>query len=460
MELTLAMKKRSYTQETATAYPGTGVLRDGLRKALPFQLTSDQEKAIQEISRDLNHSFPMNRLLQGDVGSGKTMVMFFSLLQVIESGAQAALMAPTAILCEQHYQNAKKLLAELPVKIALLTSKIKAEEKKQILFDLENGKIHLLIGTHALIEESVQFSKLGIILIDEQHRFGVAQRYRLQSKGLAPHRLFVTATPIPRTLAMTAFGDLEVSILREKPPGRTPITSKIMVEKNRDLMLEFLLKQVQAGRQAYFVYPLVEESEKIDLKSATESYEKMKTQYPQISWGLLHGKMKSEEKEAIMESFRQNQIQVLVSTTVIEVGVDVPNAVVMIIEHAERFGLSQLHQLRGRVGRGALKSFCIFAVTPKLSREAKQRLTLMCETEDGFKIAEADLQWRGAGEFLGAKQSGVTGFRWANLMLDEEILLKAREAVQEIFQKDPELKEKDHQSLKLYWESLPWAHSS
>ncbi len=461
MEFSLALKKQSYAQEKSLSLQGKGELRDRLRATLPFQLTQDQEKAIQEIALDLQKNTAMNRLLQGDVGSGKTIVMFFALLQAIEAGAQVALMAPTEILSEQHFQNAKKLFSALPsVRMAFLTSKTKSEEKKRILANLEGGLIDLLIGTHSLIEDQVQFSKLGLILIDEQHRFGVAQRHRLQSKGLGPHRLLVTATPIPRTLAMTAFGDLEVSVLRQKPPGRTPITSRIMEEKNRSLMMEFLVKQVQAGRQAYFVYPLVEESEKIDLKSATESFEKMKAQYPDFRWGLLHGKMKPEEKENVMTAFRHNQIQILVSTTVIEVGVDVPNAVIMVIEHAERFGLSQLHQLRGRVGRGALKSYCIFGAASRLSREAKQRLNLMCETEDGFAIAEADLQWRGAGEFLGAKQSGALGFRWADLVRDEEILLEARSAVEEIFKKDPELKTKEHQSLKSYWQNLPWAHTS
>lgn len=470
MEFALAMKKKDNAQDKATSYNGTGKWRESLRAALPFNLTQDQEKAIQEISVDLQKSIPMNRLLQGDVGSGKTIVMFFSLLQVLESGAQAALMAPTEILSEQHYQNAKKLFEKIPIKIALLTSKTKSEERKQILSSLKDGELHLIIGTHSLIEDEVQFAKLGLILIDEQHRFGVSQRYRLQAKGIAspglqsksilPHRLFVTATPIPRTLAMTAYGDLDVSILREKPPGRTPISSKIMEEKNRSLMMTFLMKQIEAGRQAYFVYPLVEESEKIDLKSALESYEAMKVQYPHVRWGLLHGKMKPAEKEEIMTSFRQNQIQILVSTTVIEVGVDVPNAVVMIIEHSERFGLSQLHQLRGRVGRGALKSFCIFAAGTKVSREAKQRLNLMCETEDGFRIAEADLKWRGAGEFLGAKQSGVLGFRWADLHLDEDILTEARSAVHDIFANDPDLKNKDHQKLLTHWQSLPAAHTS
>lgn len=490
MEFALAMKKKDNVQEKATPYVGTGKWRESLRAALPFCLTQDQEKAIQEIEVDLQQTIPMNRLLQGDVGSGKTIVMFFSLLPVLEAGGQAALMAPTEILSEQHYQNAQRLLEKIPIKMALLTSKTKSEEKKQILLSLKEGALQLIIGTHSLIEDEVQFAKLGLVMIDEQHRFGVGQRYRLQSKGISlqdlqskglpssslpskhvsiptlpsktvlPHRLMVTATPIPRTLAMTAYGDLEVSILREKPPGRTPITSKIMEEKNRGLMMTFLMKQIEAHRQAYFVYPLVEESEKVDLKSALESYEAMKAQYPQVRWGLLHGKMKPSEKEEVMRAFRQNQIQILVSTTVIEVGVDVPNAVIMIIEHSERFGLSQLHQLRGRVGRGALKSFCIFVAGTKISREAKQRLTLMCETEDGFRIAEADLKWRGAGEFLGAKQSGVLGFRWADLILDEDILAEARSAVHEIFATDPDLKTKDHQKLVTHWQSLPSAHTS
>jgi ATP-dependent DNA helicase RecG len=297
-------------------------------------------------------------------------------------------------------------------------------------------------------------------VVDEQHRFGVEQRRRLQSKGVSPHRLLVTATPIPRTLAMTAYGDLDVSLLREKPPGRTPVTSKVMEEWQRPMLQEFLMKQLAQGRQAYFVYPLVEESEKIDLKSATESFQQLKSQFPKVHWGLLHGKMKPQEKESIMTEFRRGRIQVLVSTTVIEVGVDVPNAVIMVIEHSERFGLSQLHQLRGRVGRGAQKSYCIFATVAKVSKEARQRLDLMCETEDGFRIAEADLSWRGPGEFLGSKQSGLSGFRWADLVKDEEILIQAREAVSEIFARDPQLQQKDHQLIKAYWQRLPWVHTS
>ncbi|MEY4615116.1 MAG: hypothetical protein RJB66_76 [Pseudomonadota bacterium] len=460
MELTIAMKKLSYTREHCLPLKGSGVLQTKLKEKLPFELTKSQVEAIQEIANELERDTPMNRLLQGDVGSGKTLVFFFSILQTIEAGAQAALMAPTEILAEQHYRNAQNFFAGLPIKLALLTSKTKTEDRKQILADLKNGTLSIIIGTHALIEDDVQFSRLGFIVVDEQHRFGVDQRRRLQEKGLSPHRLLVTATPIPRTLAMTAYGDLEVSVLREKPPGRSPITSKQMEERQRPLMMEFLLKQLEQGRQAYFVYPLVAESEKLDLKSATEAFDNLKAEYPQIRWGLLHGKMKSQDKDAIMQDFRAGKIQVLVSTTVIEVGVDVPNAVIMVIEHAERFGLSQLHQLRGRVGRGAAKSYCLFAVGYKVSHEARQRLQLMCETEDGFRIAEADLEWRGPGEFLGAKQSGLSGFRWADLLKDQEMLMLARQAVQELFIQDPDFKQPEHRALKAYWQRLPWIHVS
>lgn len=460
MELTIALKKQSYSQEHSVPLIPTGRLQEAFRRNLPFALTACQEKALREIADELQRGTPMNRLLQGDVGAGKTVVFFFALLQAVEAGAQGALMAPTEILAEQHFKNAQKLFADLPIRVALLTSKTKAEERRRLLADLVQGSINILIGTHSLIEDEVQFARLGLVVVDEQHRFGVEQRRRLQAKGVAPHRLLVTATPIPRTLAMTAFGDLEISILREKPPGRTPITSKIMEERQRPLMMEFLVKQIELGRQAYFVYPLVEESEKIDLKSAVEAYEQLSRQYPSLRWGLLHGKMKSAEKEATMQEFRRGHIQVLVSTTVIEVGVDVPNAVIMVIEHAERFGLSQLHQLRGRVGRGALKSYCIFAVDVKVSHEARQRLQLMVETDDGFRIAEADLSWRGPGEFLGSKQSGLSGFRWADLIKDEEILLQAREAVREIFANDPKWTKKENQTLKAYWQKLPWIHTS
>ncbi len=460
MELAIRKKKQQNLQDLAQSYPGTGREQKLLRGKIPFQLTSSQDQSIKEISHDLATPIPMNRLLQGDVGSGKTIVIFFAALQIIESQGQVAMMVPTEILAEQHFRQAQSLLEPLGIKSALLTSKTKSEERKKILKDLLSGQVHFLIGTHALIQEDVQFAKLGLVVIDEQHRFGVQQRFKLQAKGESPHRLLVTATPIPRTLAMTVYGDLEVSILREKPPGRSPIQSKIMTESQRPLFMDFLLKQIQQGRQAYFVYPLVEESEKMDLKSAVESFEQLQLKYPSVRWGLLHGKMKAVEKEAIMHFFREGKIQVLVSTTVIEVGVDVPNAVVMVIEHAERFGLSQLHQLRGRVGRGSLKSYCVFSLGEQVSEDARKRLQLMCETEDGFKIAEADLEWRGAGEFLGLKQSGEGGFRWANLVKDEEILLQARTAVNELYQRDPQLQMEEHQLLKERWLRKNWSQTS
>lgn len=460
MELAIREKKQANLNEKSKAYLGTGHERKILRTKLPFCLTVSQEQSIKEISHDLSTSTPMNRLLQGDVGSGKTIVIFFSALQVIESQGQVALMVPTEILAEQHFRQASQFLKPLGVNIGILTSKTKSEDRKNILTELRAGTLHFLIGTHALIEEDVQFLNLGLVVIDEQHRFGVQQRFKLQAKGESLHRLLVTATPIPRTLARTVYGDLEVSLLRDKPPGRSPILSKIMREKQRELFMDFLLKKMEEGRQAYFVFPLVEESEKLDLKSAVESFERLQKKFPSIKWGLLHGKMKAQEKEAIMTLFREGKIQVLVSTTVIEVGVDIPNAVIMVIEHAERFGLSQLHQLRGRVGRGAYKSYCLFSIGERVSEEALLRLELMCETEDGFKIAEADLEWRGAGEFLGAKQSGESGFRWANLVKDEEILLQARAAVEELFKRDPHLKDSGHQLLKERWLKKNWAHTS
>lgn len=460
MEMTIRHKKYLHSQEKSKAYPIPSEMSEELKKSLPFVLTSSQLQAIKEISTDLSQSLPMNRLLQGDVGSGKTIVLFFAALQVIKSGGQVALMVPTEILAEQHFNSALKILSHLNINIRCLTSKTKAEERRDLLKALVENKCGLVIGTHSLIQEEVEFSQLGLVIIDEQHRFGVQQRFKLQAKGLSPHRLLVTATPIPRTLAMTALGDLEVSLIREKPPGRASIQNRMMVESQRELLMEFLLKKIQQGRQVYFVYPLVEESEKIDLKSAMDSFNLLKQKYPQVRWGILHGKLKPSEKENTMKQFREGIIQVLVSTTVIEVGVDVPNAVLMVIEHSERFGLSQLHQLRGRVGRGSQQSFCIFALGDGASLEAKKRIELMCETEDGFKIAEADLEWRGAGEFLGVKQSGASGFRWADLVKDEEILIQAREAVRELFKRDPELSKSEHQNLKRLWEKRLLGHTS
>ena len=382
------------------------------------------------------------------MGSGKTLVCFMAAVYAAESGYQTCLMAPTEILAEQHYKNACKLLEPLGIRISLLVGKTKAAERREVLADLQAGNVDLIIGTHALIENEVQFTNLGLVIIDEQHRFGVEQRGVLKNKGNSPHFLVMTATPIPRTLAMTVYGDLDVSIIDEMPAGRSPIQTRAIFENKRPQALQFMLEQLQKGRQAYFVYPLVEESEKIDLKNAVEEFEKLKVQYPTVKFGLLHGKMKPDEKDQVMTQFRRHEIQVLVSTTVIEVGVDVPNANIMIIEHAERFGLSQLHQLRGRVGRGEYKSFCILIMGYAVSEEGKQRTEMMEKTSDGFKIAEFDLEMRGPGEFMGTRQSGLSGFKMANLVRDMAILQQAREAAFEVLKKDPKLAYQDNKGLR------------
>lgn len=448
LELYLATKKTGFQIEKGIPMAAPGVLVEKLISSLPFQLTGAQKKSLSQIDVDLQKDRPMNRLVQGDVGSGKTLVAFLASLQVIENGFQATLMAPTEILAEQHFRQAKKMMEPLGLNIGLLTGKSKASERKEVLEKLEQGQIHFLVGTHALIEDKVVFQKLGLVVIDEQHRFGVEQRGRLKNKGLCPHFLVMTATPIPRTLAMTVYGDLDVSIIDELPPGRTPIQTRVISESKRNQAILFLDEQIKKGRQAYIVYPLVEESEKMDLKNAVEEFEKLKNQFPQHRWGLLHGKMKSTEKEQVMDLFRKHEIDVLVSTTVIEVGVDVPNANMMIIEHAERFGLSQLHQLRGRVGRGSAKSYCVLIHAHAISEEGRQRTQFMEQTSDGFKIAEFDLEMRGPGEFIGTRQSGLAGFQMANLVRDVRLLEEAREAAFEIIQKDPQLKMPENAHLR------------
>ncbi|MCX7977550.1 MAG: ATP-dependent DNA helicase RecG [Bdellovibrionaceae bacterium] len=448
MELLLAARRAGFQRESALIFCSSTKLEKKLRELLPFQLTGAQERALVEIKKDLSSGHPMHRLVQGDVGSGKTLVGFLAALQAIEGGAQACLMAPTEILAEQHFKNARRWLEPLGLRVALLVGKTKASEKKKILAQLEVGQIDFLLGTHALIEEEVRFHSLGLAIIDEQHRFGVEQRLLLKNKGKSPHFLVMTATPIPRTLAMTVYGDLDVSLIDELPPGRTPIQTRVTFQSKRPLALDFMAGQISKGRQAYIVYPLVEESEKIDLKDAVNQFEELKDRYPNIRFGLLHGRMKPEEKDAVMDSFRRHEMDVLVSTTVIEVGVDVPNATVMIIEHAERFGLSQLHQLRGRVGRGAEKSFCILILGYAVSDEARERMMIMEQTTDGFKIAEKDLELRGPGEFLGRRQSGLAGFRMANLIRDIDILQQAREAAFAILRSDPQLERQEHRALR------------
>ena len=400
---------------------------DHVAAVLPFKLTTAQRRVTREIFNDLKSTAPMNRLLQGDVGSGKTIVAAIAMIAAMENDLQTALMAPTEILAEQHARNLKRLLAKTPYRVELLTGSLRAADKRRLRVALQDGEIHACIGTHALVQEGVAFAKLGLAVIDEQHRFGVMQRAELRARGLNPDVLVMTATPIPRSLAMTVYGDLDVSVIDELPPGRTPIKTIVAGEDQRQDVKHLIEREVKAGHQVYVVYPLVEESEKVDLKDATRRYEYLRdVVFPNLRVGLLHGKMKAPEKEAVMRAFVAGEIKILVSTTVIEVGVDVPNASVMIVEHAERFGLSQLHQLRGRVGRGAKKSYCVLLTSDKKTAVAEERLGVMAKTSDGFVIAEKDLEIRGPGELLGTRQSGLPEFRIGNLVRDRELLERAK----------------------------------
>ena len=410
--------------------------KERLNRLLPFALTGAQKKVIGEIFDDLKSDAPMNRLIQGDVGSGKTIVAFLAAFAAMENGYQAALMAPTEILAEQHFRNAQRIFDDTGYRVQLLMGSTKATEKRKTHAALAAGEIDLIIGTHAIIQDAVSFNKLGLAVIDEQHRFGVLQRAQLKASGNNPDILVMTATPIPRSLAMTVYGDLDVSIIDELPPGRTPIKTVVLGEDQRSGVYKGIDREVKLGRQIYVVYPLIEESAKIDLKAATIMYEDLRTRiFPQYTVGLLHGKMKTADKEAIMQEFVAGRLDIMVSTTVIEVGVDVPNASLMVIEHAERFGLSQLHQLRGRVGRGAEQSFCVLLTDFKKTTVAKQRLGIMEETSDGFKIAEKDLEIRGQGEILGTRQSGIQNFRLGNIVRDLDILMAARKEAEDYLTK-------------------------
>jgi ATP-dependent DNA helicase RecG len=430
-QLSLALDRKATRKENAIAFRvREAKVREAVKRILPFKPTAAQFKVLKEIVADLEKSAPMNRLLQGDVGSGKTIVAFQAAVIAIENATQAALMAPTEILAVQHYLSARRILAPGGYKVELLISGLKHAEKSAALERIRTGEAQLVVGTHALIEDQVQFARLGFVAIDEQHRFGVLQRKRLMDKaaahGHAPHVLVLTATPIPRTLSLTLYGDLDVSVLDELPPGRTPIQTRLTSEPHLPGVWEFLRKEVAAGHQAYIVYPVIEES-KLELKAAIEEYKRLsKEVFPKLKVGLLHGRLSSEEKDAVMESFRKNETQILVATTVIEVGVDVPNATAMVIEHAERFGLAQLHQLRGRIGRGAAKSHCILVGPGHMTEEARARLETMVQTNDGFKIAETDLLLRGPGEFFGTRQSGDLGFHIANPLRDKDLLEAAR----------------------------------
>jgi ATP-dependent DNA helicase RecG len=430
-QLSLALDRRATRKENAISFRlREENVREALKRVLPFKPTAAQKRVLAEIAADLEKSAPMNRLLQGDVGSGKTIVALQAAVIAIENGCQAALMAPTEILAVQHFLSARRILERGGYRVELLISGLKSAEKSAALTRIANGEAQLVIGTHALIEDNVQFSRLGFVAIDEQHRFGVLQRKRLMDKagahGHAPHVLVLTATPIPRTLSLTLYGDLDVSVLDELPPGRTPIETHLTYERHLPGVWGGLRREVEAGHQAYIIYPVIEES-KLELKAAIDEYQRLsKEVFPKIKVGLLHGRLSSEEKDDVMQRFRKNEVQVLVATTVVEVGVDVPNATVMVIEHAERFGLSQLHQLRGRIGRGADKSHCILIAPGRMTDEARARLETMVRTANGFEIAETDLQLRGPGEFFGTRQSGELGFHIANPLRDRELLEQAR----------------------------------
>ena len=425
--LQLIKKQRESRSKKRFIRMGKGV-QARMRSILPFQPTSAQARVLKEIGDDLCSSRVMNRLLQGDVGSGKTIVALQAMVIAIENGYQTALMVPTEILAEQHYHTVCQLLSGTGYRIAFLTSSVKGKGRESVLGHIQSGKTDLIIGTHALIQKGVQFQKLGLVVIDEQHRFGVLQRSKLISKGDLPETLVMTATPIPPSLALTLYGDLDVSVLDEMPPGRQPVQTIVKGERNREEVYAFVHRELKEGRQAFVVYPLIEESEKVDLRAATEMAKHLQKEvFPDSTVVLMHGRLKVEEKGRLMRKFRAGEIQVLVSTTVIEVGIDIPGASLMVIEHAERFGLSQLHQLRGRIGRGQHPGLCILMTEDLRSQQADERINILCQTQDGFKIAEKDLEIRGPGEFLGTRQSGMPEFLFANIVRDLKLLELARQ---------------------------------
>ncbi len=427
-QLGVALRRRAIAEERKPFVPVvTDRIRDAARQVLPFALTAGQKQASREIVRDMELPQPMNRLLQGDVGAGKTMVALLAALVAMENGLQVAFMAPTEILAEQHLLTITRVLAPTRFRVGLLSGRTPVAERRRVLAELASGSIHLIVGTHALIQDDVAFSKLGLVIIDEQHRFGVVQRSQLRRKGM-PDVLVMTATPIPRTLALTTYADLDVSMMRDRPAGRKPVLTTVRPESRREEVWSFVREQVAAGRQAYVIYPIIEDSDKIDVRAATAMAKQLSTEvFPDLRVALLHGRLKREVKERVMASFAANETQVLVSTTVIEVGIDVPNATVMVIEHAERFGLSQLHQLRGRVGRGGEQSHCILLYQSPLSEDARERLKAIAESNDGFALAERDLQLRGPGDFAGTRQSGLPTLRIGDLLRDHDLLEQARE---------------------------------
>ena len=430
IELGLELKRREQKAQTGVAFQLDARAREAIKKILPFHPTAAQKRVLKEIATDMQTPYPMRRLLQGDVGSGKTIVAFEAAIIAIENGYQVALMAPTEILAQQHYFSARQILEKAGYRIVLLTGSMEQDRKRLVRRHIAQGNAQLVIGTHALIQDRVEFEKLGLVIVDEQHRFGVMQRLKLMKKDSGapePDVLVMTATPIPRTLALTLYGDLDVSVLDELPPGRTPIATQAVPDERAAEVWEFVRREVAAGHQTYVVYPVIEENEERELKAAEQMHRQLREKvFPQLHVGLLHGRLDPDTKERIMREFQRGEIEILVATTVIEVGVDVPNASVMVIEHADRFGLAQLHQLRGRIGRGAAKSFCVLMHGGKVSEEGQRRLDAMVQNNDGFKIAELDLELRGPGDFFGTKQAGIPSFRVANLIRDRQLLEAAK----------------------------------
>lgn len=449
LQLAMAKRRKKIKLEEKDHHypPGNGPLVEELLNSLPFDPTADQIRVWHEIRQDMESPYPMNRLLQGDVGSGKTLVSALVLVKAVDAGLQGALMAPTEILAEQHYLGLNRWMETLGIKTALLTSSVKKSQREKILNDVKEGKVQILIGTHAIIQDIVEFKRLGAVVVDEQHRFGVKQRLALQSKGNLPDVLVMTATPIPRTLALTIYGDLDVSVIYTLPPGRKPVRTYHVTHRAINDVYKLIRREVQKGKQAYIVCPLVEESEILDVQAAVDLAQQLReSTFKDFNVGLLHGRMKAEEKEKVMDEYRKGTIDILVSTTVIEVGVDVPNATVMVILDANRFGLAQLHQLRGRVGRGRSQSYCILVADPK-TEEGKQRMAAMVNSTDGFNLAEEDLRLRGPGEFLGVRQSGLPEFKIADIIRDRRAMECARQEALELVEKDPGLQLPEHRLL-------------